>query len=129
MPRPRPAPLSEEIPEHLRALLDLLAAQPREAVDRVAAMEAVEEQFGIQLSPDLEEEQREYPEFAEAYQRWWRRVTMGLQDQQLSAALSGRASATAILRGMGMLNGVGRGNGRLQLGAEHAGRLTKHEEW
>lgn len=129
MAGPRAKPLDEDIPEHLRALLDALAAQPRDAVDRVAAMEAVEEQFGIQLSPDLEEEQREYPDFADAYQRWWRRVTMGLQDQALSAALSGKGSATGILRGLGQLKGVGRGNGRLQLGPEHVGRQPKHEEW
>lgn len=128
MARPRTV-LSSEIPAHLRALLDALAAQPRDEVDRVKAMEAVEETFGVQLSPDLEEEQAEYPDFAEAYQRWWRRVTMGLQDQAVSAALAGKGSATGILRGLGHLRGVGRGNGRHQLGDEHSGRAVKHERW
>jgi hypothetical protein len=116
MPRAKiPAPL----PPHLEELISTLEKQTEP--NRLEAIRAVEERHGVEI--DLELVIAENEAFADRYAKWRRRLTMGLEDQSIGAALSGRASATTILRGQGLLGKAGGGSngrdGRPLLGREH----------
>lgn len=103
------------LPVHLQELLELLEAQTEP--DRMKAIREVEAKHGVHI--DLAEA-LELDEFAARYGRWQGRLDIALEDQALTAGLSGRASASAIARARGVLIGGSRrddvDNGRLVLG-------------
>lgn len=110
------------LPEHLEELISTLEKQ--DTPDRLAAVRAVEEKHEVEI--DLELAIAEHEAFAERYRRWRRRIQMGLEDKAEAAALSGRASATAILRGQGLLKSAGARSDRERplLGREHRDRVA-----
>lgn len=108
------------LPEHLEELISALEKQ--DTPDRLAAVRAVEEKHEVEI--DLELAIAEHEAFAERYRRWRRRIQMGLEDKAEAAALSGRASATAILRGQGLLKRARSDRERPLLGREHRDRVA-----
>lgn len=113
---------AKPLPEHLEELISLLEKQDTPA--RLAAVRAVEEKYGEEI--DLELVIAEHEAFADRYRRWRRRIQMGLEDKAEAAALDGRASATAILRGQGLLKSAGARSDqeRPRLGREHRDRVA-----
>lgn len=106
---------SQPLPVHLQELLELLEAQTEP--NRLKAIRQIEAKHGIHIELD---EALEHDEFAARYGRWMGRLDMALEDEALTAGLSGRASASAIARARGVL-GVPRragdsDNGRVTLG-------------
>lgn len=133
VPRAKKKPPAE-MPEHLAALIALFEAQEEPA--RQAAIRQVEKEHEVEIN--LDEACAEFPDFAERYQRWWSRLTMGLEDAAVGSAMKGKGSATTILRGIGALNGIrdsrgkllrGNGSGRLQLDRPHEARAASLRKW
>jgi hypothetical protein len=110
------------LPPHLEELISVLEKQ--DTPERVKAVRAVEEKHGVEI--DLDMVIAEHEAFAARYLRWRRRLNMGLEDKADAAALEGRASAAAILRGRGLLKAAGAGNQleRPLLGREHRARVA-----
>lgn len=121
---------SAPLPLHLEELIGLLEAQT--TPDRLAAIREVEAKHGVSI--DLNAALEEHDELAERYGRWRGRIDMGLEDQMLTAGMTGKASPTTIMRGRGQLGrgdrrGAGDdGNGRLVLGREHRGAVEAHRK-
>jgi hypothetical protein len=126
MPRARK---TKPLPDYLEELMAILEAQTEP--DRQGAIQEVEGRHeGLQI--DLAGELDEHEDFAVRYQRWWTKITLGLQDAQVKRALAGRGSASSALKEIRALGGtVGSpgGNGRLVLEKHHAARVAAHRRW
>lgn len=117
-----PAPL----PVHLQELLELLEAQTEP--NRLKAIREIEARHpGVRIELD---EALEHDEFAARYGRWMGRLDMALEDEALTAGLSGRASASAIARARGVLGAPRRAcdsdNGRVTLGRPSRARAESN---
>lgn len=118
---------SSPLPPFLEEFLAGLEAQALagEDLDRVKILQGVEQAHGMLI--DLDAELRDHPEAQERFDRVWRRVTMKLEDETINRARNGKASATTLLRGMGLSTPAAAArSSRLQLEREHRARIGKH---